>query len=189
MTIYTAIATWAPSCCFSGATPNTRRRASRPRHVDDLRTAPGAPKLQANQSLSELLLAARGEIWVDAGEARKCRVGVASRSPTNLATGRFIATPNGPCFVAPPLSTPELKSALPYPSPRSRPEEALCAVRPRFSASLRDVRSVRSGNGQETPCSDRSYTKSAVSQPHAPQMPLIAGTTRDARICPLLMRR
>ena len=41
------------------------------RDVEDLTTAPGAPQLAADQSLSGLLLAARGEIWVNAAEARQ----------------------------------------------------------------------------------------------------------------------
>lgn len=39
------------------------------RDVDDLTSAPGAPELSAGQSLSGLLLPARGEIWVNAAEA------------------------------------------------------------------------------------------------------------------------
>lgn len=41
------------------------------REVDDMRSAPGAPELAPGQSLSGLLLASRGEIWVNADEARK----------------------------------------------------------------------------------------------------------------------
>src|SRR3712207_2737315 len=40
------------------------------RDVDDMRAAPGAPLLTGGQSLSGLLLPARGEIWVNAEEAR-----------------------------------------------------------------------------------------------------------------------
>ena len=40
------------------------------RDVEDLGAAPGAPELAPGQSLSGLLLPARGEIWVNAGEAR-----------------------------------------------------------------------------------------------------------------------
>jgi hypothetical protein len=40
------------------------------RDVEDMTAAPGAPALPPGQSLSGLLLAARGEIWVNAGEAR-----------------------------------------------------------------------------------------------------------------------
>jgi hypothetical protein len=40
------------------------------REVDDLSAAPGAPRLAAGQSLSGLLLPARGEVWVNAAEAR-----------------------------------------------------------------------------------------------------------------------
>ncbi len=40
------------------------------RDVDDMSAAPGAPRLDPGQSLSGLLLPARGEIWVNAGEAR-----------------------------------------------------------------------------------------------------------------------
>ena len=40
------------------------------RDVDDMSTAPGAPPLAAGQALSGLLLPARGEIWVNAEEAR-----------------------------------------------------------------------------------------------------------------------
>ncbi|WP_354699018.1 transcriptional regulator [Paraconexibacter sp. AEG42_29] len=40
------------------------------RDVEDLSTAPGAPKTNDGQSLSGLLLPARGEIWVNAVEAR-----------------------------------------------------------------------------------------------------------------------
>lgn len=40
------------------------------RDVDDLGTAPGAPALARGQQLSGLLLAARGEIWVNAREAQ-----------------------------------------------------------------------------------------------------------------------
>lgn len=41
------------------------------RDVEDMTAAPGAPQLAAGQSLSGLLLAARGEIWVNADEARQ----------------------------------------------------------------------------------------------------------------------
>jgi hypothetical protein len=41
------------------------------RDVDDLTAAPGAPTLQEGQTLSGLLLPARGEIWVNADEARE----------------------------------------------------------------------------------------------------------------------
>jgi hypothetical protein len=41
------------------------------RDVEDLGTAPGAPPLLDGQSLSGLLLPARGEIWVNAAEARQ----------------------------------------------------------------------------------------------------------------------
>jgi hypothetical protein len=40
------------------------------RDVDDMGAAPGAPPLAPGQSLSGLLLGARGEIWVNAEEAR-----------------------------------------------------------------------------------------------------------------------
>ena len=40
------------------------------RDVEDMAAAPGAPPLAEGQSLSGLLLPARGEIWVSAGEAR-----------------------------------------------------------------------------------------------------------------------
>lgn len=39
------------------------------RDVDEMGVAPGAPELGPNQELSGLLLAARGEIWVNAREA------------------------------------------------------------------------------------------------------------------------
>jgi IrrE N-terminal-like domain len=41
------------------------------RDVEDMSAAPGAPQLAHGQSLSGLLLPARGEIWVNAGEARQ----------------------------------------------------------------------------------------------------------------------
>jgi len=41
------------------------------RDVEDMGTAPGAPPLAEGQSLSGLLLPARGEIWVNADEARR----------------------------------------------------------------------------------------------------------------------
>jgi hypothetical protein len=41
------------------------------RDVEDMRTAPGAPALAPGQALSGLLLPARGEIWVNAAEARQ----------------------------------------------------------------------------------------------------------------------
>src|SRR4051794_2522231 len=41
------------------------------RDVDDMTAAPGAPSLAPGQSLSGLLLPARGEIWVNADEARQ----------------------------------------------------------------------------------------------------------------------
>ena len=41
------------------------------RDVDDLSAAPGAPHLDVAQSLSDLLLPAPDEIWVNAGEARE----------------------------------------------------------------------------------------------------------------------
>lgn len=40
------------------------------RDVEDMATAPGAPALTPGQTLSGLLLPARGEIWVNAEEAR-----------------------------------------------------------------------------------------------------------------------
>ena len=40
------------------------------RDVEDMRAAPGAPPLTEGQALSGLLLPARGEIWVNAEEAR-----------------------------------------------------------------------------------------------------------------------
>ena len=40
------------------------------REVEDLTSAPGAPPLAAGQELSGLLLASRGEVWVNAREAR-----------------------------------------------------------------------------------------------------------------------
>lgn len=40
------------------------------RDVEDLRRAPGAPRLDADQTLSGLLLPDRGEIWVNAEEGR-----------------------------------------------------------------------------------------------------------------------
>ena len=40
------------------------------RDVEDMSAAPGAPALASGQSLSGLLLASRGEIWVNAQEAR-----------------------------------------------------------------------------------------------------------------------
>src|SRR3954447_1259581 len=41
------------------------------RDVDDMGAAPGAPPLTPGQALSGLLLPARGEIWVNAEEARR----------------------------------------------------------------------------------------------------------------------
>jgi hypothetical protein len=41
------------------------------REVEDMGSAPGAPQLGPGQSLSGLLLASRGEIWVNADEARE----------------------------------------------------------------------------------------------------------------------
>src|SRR3954468_12489546 len=41
------------------------------RDVDDMTAAPGAPPLDPGQTLSGLLLPARGEIWVNADEARQ----------------------------------------------------------------------------------------------------------------------
>src|SRR5215213_4163578 len=41
------------------------------RDVEDMRAAPGAPMLAPGQSLSGMLLPARGEIWVNAEEARQ----------------------------------------------------------------------------------------------------------------------
>lgn len=41
------------------------------RDVEDMTSAPGAPVLEAGHSLSGLLLASRGEIWVNATEARE----------------------------------------------------------------------------------------------------------------------
>lgn len=41
------------------------------RDVEDLSAAPGAPALPEGQTLSGLLLPALGEIWVNAGEARR----------------------------------------------------------------------------------------------------------------------
>ena len=41
------------------------------RDVDDMTAAPGCPELEPEQSLSGLLLATEGEIWVNAEEARE----------------------------------------------------------------------------------------------------------------------
>jgi hypothetical protein len=41
------------------------------REVEDMTSAPGAPELREGQSLSGLLLAGPGEIWVNAEEARQ----------------------------------------------------------------------------------------------------------------------
>ncbi len=41
------------------------------REEEDLRLAPGAPEIAPGQTLSGLLLASRGEIWVNAAEARE----------------------------------------------------------------------------------------------------------------------
>jgi IrrE N-terminal-like domain len=41
------------------------------RDVADLTTAPGAPQLAPDQSLSGLLLASKGEIWVNASEGKQ----------------------------------------------------------------------------------------------------------------------
>jgi IrrE N-terminal-like domain len=41
------------------------------RDVEDMRAAPGAPPLAEGQSLSGLLFPSRGEIWVNAEEARQ----------------------------------------------------------------------------------------------------------------------
>lgn len=41
------------------------------RDVEDMTAAPGAPPLEDGQALSGLLLPARGEIWVNADEARQ----------------------------------------------------------------------------------------------------------------------
>lgn len=41
------------------------------REVEEMTTAPGSPELSPDQSLSGLLLASRGEIWVNASEARE----------------------------------------------------------------------------------------------------------------------
>jgi hypothetical protein len=41
------------------------------REVEDMSAAPGYPKIEAGQAISGLLLASRGEIWVNADEARQ----------------------------------------------------------------------------------------------------------------------
>jgi len=41
------------------------------RNVDDMTTAPGCPSIAGDQSISGLLLPSRGEIWVNADEARQ----------------------------------------------------------------------------------------------------------------------
>ena len=41
------------------------------REVEDMTSAPGAPPLEPGQSISGLLLAGPGEIWVNAAEARQ----------------------------------------------------------------------------------------------------------------------
>ncbi len=41
------------------------------RVVDDMTAAPGCPELEPGQSISGLLLVSRGEIWVNADEARQ----------------------------------------------------------------------------------------------------------------------
>lgn len=41
------------------------------REVEDMSAAPGAPEVGPGQSISGLLLASRGEIWVNAAEARE----------------------------------------------------------------------------------------------------------------------
>ena len=41
------------------------------RDVDDMTAAPGCPRLDGDQTISGLLLPSRGEIWVNADEARQ----------------------------------------------------------------------------------------------------------------------
>ena len=41
------------------------------RDIEDLTTAPGCPKLSPDQALSGLLLASKGEIWVNASEGKQ----------------------------------------------------------------------------------------------------------------------
>jgi len=41
------------------------------RDVDDMTAAPGCPQVDGEQTISGLLLPSRGEIWVNAGEARQ----------------------------------------------------------------------------------------------------------------------
>ena len=57
------------------------------RDVEDMGAAPGAPALLDGQSLSGLLLPARGEIWVNARRRASGRRGGASRSATSSGTG------------------------------------------------------------------------------------------------------
>ena len=41
------------------------------RDVDDMTAAPGCPRLDGDQTISGLLLPSRGEIWVNAEEAKQ----------------------------------------------------------------------------------------------------------------------
>ena len=81
----------------------TRRRGPRNR-------ARGA-ELGQDQALSGLLLPARGEIWVNAEEARQWPPADASRSPTSSATGGFTETPSSRCSAAPPPWTRRHKNS------------------------------------------------------------------------------
>src|SRR5829696_5960237 len=61
------------------------------RDVEDMRSAPGAPALEAGQSLYGMLLPARGEIWAMPRRRVSGRRAGASRSATSWATGSCTA--------------------------------------------------------------------------------------------------
>ena len=68
----------SPTTSGTASASRSRSRTSPTTHVGllvrdvaDLTTAPGAPELAPGQSLSGLLLASKGEIWVNASEGKQ----------------------------------------------------------------------------------------------------------------------
>jgi hypothetical protein len=70
---------------------------------DEMSHLPGAPPLDPGQTISGLLLASRGEIWVNAEEASG-QAAAGSRSATNWATGASTAPARNRSSAAPPPS-------------------------------------------------------------------------------------
>ena len=98
------------------------------REVEDMSDAPGCPELEPGQSISGLLLASRGEIWVNAEEAASGPGGAGSRSATSSATGSFTGAASSRSSAAAARSR---RPSTPTPGPHSR------SPRRRRTSSLR----------------------------------------------------